>query len=308
MSLQKTRINIKGKDFEVNSVKVGNVEMVVTEGFLRHVWVNDEWFTEVDDPEKIIGTLKKISPRPDYFTFIQRVPDGEPRFPYYRETESWAVLPVSSFDHWWKNQIKSEARNRARQAGKRGVVMKRPDFDDAFVEGMVDIFNETPVRQGKPFWHYGKDFETVKNQFSRYLFRESLIGAYYEDKLIGFIMLGNAGKFAVTGQIISKIKHRDKCPNNALIAEAIRVCEEKGIPYLCYTYWDERSLGGFKKKNGFERFDVPRYYVPLTVKGKVALSLNLHRGFKGMLPERLKNRLKDLRNRYYNKKSKGKDN
>ena len=25
---------------------------------------------------------------------------------------------------------------------------------------------ETPVRRGKPFWHYGKNFETVKSEIS----------------------------------------------------------------------------------------------------------------------------------------------
>ena len=39
---------------------------------------------------------------------------------------------------------------------------------------MTAIFNEAAIRQGRPFWHYGKDFETVKRQFSRYLAREHM--------------------------------------------------------------------------------------------------------------------------------------
>jgi hypothetical protein len=42
-----------------------------------------------------------------------------------------------------------------------------------------------------------------------------LLGAYYRDELIGFAMLGNAGRYGVLEQIISKIMHRDKAPNNA---------------------------------------------------------------------------------------------
>jgi len=30
---------------------------------------------------------------------------------------------------------------------------------------MTAIFNESPTRQGRKFWHYGKDFATVKKQF-----------------------------------------------------------------------------------------------------------------------------------------------
>lgn len=301
MSTHKITIDTKGKHVEVDSVRLGEVEVVLEKGFLRKAWIYDEWYTDVDDPALIVETLKKVSPRPDLFTFVQRIPHGEPRFPYYREPEGWAVLPVTSFDHWWKDQITAKTRNAARQAEKKDVILKRPEFDDAFVKGMVEIFNETPVRQGRPFWHYGKDFETIKRDFSKYLFRESLIGAYYKDELIGFIMLGYAGDFAVIGQIISKLGHRDKSTNNALMAEAVRVCEEKSIPFLLYAGWDERSLGKFKKNNGFERFDVPRYYVPLSMKGRLALSLKLHHGIRDVIPENLQDRLRDLRNRFYSK-------
>ena len=160
---------------------------------------------------------------------------------------------------------------------------------------MTDIFNETPIRQGKPFWHYGKDFETVKREFSRFLFREDLIGAYYNGELIGFIMLADAGKFAVLGQIISKIEHRDKAPNNALLAKAIEICERKNIPYLVYAKWDDGTLGAFKRHNGFQKINLPRYYVPLGPMGKVAIKLRLHHGIKGVIPTRVQERLKGYR-------------
>src|SRR5262249_37200537 len=147
------------------------------------------------------------------------------------------ALPITSFDHWWNKQIKSRTRNLIRKTEKSGVEVREAIFDDEFARGMTDIFNETPVRQGRRFWHYGKDFETVKRQFSRYLFREHLIGAYYRGELIGFVMLANAGRYALTGQIISKIQHRDKSTNNALIAKAVEVCEQKQLPYLVYLYW-----------------------------------------------------------------------
>ncbi len=85
---------------------------------------------------------------------------------------------------------------------------------------MTDIFNETPVRQGRRYWHYGKDFETVKRQFSTYIHRETMIGAYYQGEMIGAMMLCNAGNYGITGQIISKVKHRDKVTNNVLIGKA----------------------------------------------------------------------------------------
>ena len=50
--------------------------------------------------------------------------------------------------------------------------------------------------------------------------------------------------------------------------------------------WGRRGLNDFKTASAFERFDVPRYFVPLTLKGNFALKLKLHYGLKERLPER----------------------
>jgi hypothetical protein len=42
----------------------------------------------------------------------------------------------------------------------------------------------------------------------------------------------------------------------------------------------------FKRRNGFVQMDYPRYFVPLTLRGKVAVALKLHRGLLGLLPAR----------------------
>ena len=97
---------------------------------------------------------------------------------------------------------------------------------------MTAIFNETPIRQERRFLHYGKSFETVKRDFARFLFREELVGAYAGDELIGFVFMGDAGRYASLGQIISAVRHRDKSPTNALVAKAIEICAERGIPHL----------------------------------------------------------------------------
>jgi hypothetical protein len=150
--------------------------------------------------------------------------------------------------------------------------------------------------------HYGKDFETIKRQFSRFLFREEILGAYLGGELVGFIMLAYAGKYAVLGQIISKIAHRDVAPTNALLAKAVERCAEKGMPYLAYAHWLDDTLGDFKRNNGFQKFDLPRYFVPLTGKGKLALKLGLHRGWKEAVPKQIRSPLKKMRTHWYDLK------
>jgi len=295
--VKETEVNGKTVSFEC--AKINGQTYCVTRGLLRVMSVEDDWYEDVNDPASVIAGLNESDTRADIFTFWQRLPDVEPKYHYHTEWQSLAVLPIKSFDFWWNKQIKDKTRNMVRKAKKAGIEVREASYDDAFVQGMTDIFNETPVRQGRQFWHYGKDFETVKRQFSRFLFREELIGAYYGGELVGFAMLANAVKYGVLGQIISKIKHRDKAINNALIAKVIEKCETKQLPYLVYAYWNENSLSDFKRHCGFECIKLPRYFVPLTFRGTLALKLGIHCDWKEAIPRQIKDPLKKLRSRLF---------
>lgn len=295
---------IKGQPAGIRCVDIRGQTFTLRGGLVSSVSLEDEWFEDIGDPGATIAGLKaSLRDPPDLFTFWQRMPDVKAREGLHTEWEDIAVLPIVSYDHWWNKQIKSRVRSQIRKAEKEGLVVKEVPYDDDFVKGMTTIFNESPVRQGRPFWHHGKSAETVKAQFSRYIQRERMIGAYFEGEMIGFIMLANAGRFGITGQIISSIKHRDKSPNNALIAKAVEVCAAQQLGWLIYLYWSEDSLAEFKRRCGFERVSVPRYYVPLTWKGRLALNLGAHRGWKAMLPSGLKGALKRLRARWYGRQA-----
>ncbi len=277
-----------------------NGQRVLVEGkALRIASLEQEWYEDIEDPKTLINELSKTEVKPDILTFWQRLPDTEPKYSYRMELDPIAALPIKSYSFWWDKQIVCETRNMVRKSQKKDVTVRMVSFDDEIVRGMTSIFNETPIRQGRRFLHYGKDFETVKREFSRFLFREEIFGAYVGNELVGFTMLADAGRYAYLGQIISKIARRDLAPNNALLARAVERCAEKGIPYLTYALWLEDGLGGFKRSNGFERFDLPRYFVPLTRKGKLALKLGFHRGWKGAVPKHLRQPLKNLRKRCY---------
>ena len=108
-------------------------------------------------------------------------------------------------------------------------------------------------------------------------------------------MLGNAGRFGLLGQFISKLRYRDKAVNNALVAHTVATCAKRSLPYLVYGYWGASSLGDFKQNSAFAEMRLPRYFVPLTNKGRMALKLGLHRGWRATLPEVLKRPLKKAR-------------
>ena len=103
----------------------------------------------LDNPEPILVGLRKSDTRVDLFTFMQKLPDSTPKYTYPMEMDNLAALPVSTFDNWWNEQIGFKARNKAKQAAKKGVVVREVAFDDALARGIWEIYNESPVRQGQ---------------------------------------------------------------------------------------------------------------------------------------------------------------
>ena len=302
-------ISIKGKQVKVKALRAENKDIIVSGKFLKTARVKEEWDADVLSPDVLVGELKACRSKADIFTFWQRLPDVTPKFHgHYFEWDNVAAIPVTSYEHWWNEQIRFRARNKFRKAEKSGVSLRVAILDDELVRGIMAIYNESPIRQGKPFWHYGKDLETVKRENATYLDKSDFIGAFYKGELIGFIKLVNHGRFAFIMQIVSMKQHHDKAPTNGLIAKAVEICAQKKIPYLVYAKYIYGKKGAdtlteFKRSSGFEKIEIPRYYIPLTLKGKIALTLRLHNGLVGLLPEKLVIRLIQIRNNWYEKKA-----
>jgi len=287
---------------------VCNKEVRITGRFLRIARLDADEYQFASDPESLIEGLRKSGKHIDLFTFLQGLPETKPKYDYPVEWDNLAVLPISTFENWWNNQIGFKARNKAKQAEKKGVVIREVPFDENLARGIWQIYNEAPVRQGRRFSHYGKDFETVYKEEATYLDSSTFIGAFYGEELIGFIKLtaDEARVQAGLMNIVSMIKHRDKSPTNALVAQAVRSCADRNISYMVYSNFtfgkkQHDTVSDFKERNAFQRIDVPRYYVPLTFFGKVAFQLGLHHRFVDHFPESLVGKLRELRNKWNNR-------
>lgn len=259
---------------------------------IRVASLESDGYDPVNDPDSLLADLNASRAGIDVFTFIETMPRTVPQFPFNMEWDNLAVLPVSSFDDWWNKQIDRKTRNMARKGDKKGLTVREVAFDDDFVKGIFEIYNECPVRQGKRFWHYGKPIETVRRENATFLARSILIGAFFEGSLVGFIkmVVDRNGQQARVMQILSKVIHRDKAPTNAMIAEAVRSCADRKIPYLVYSSFSygrkqRDSLAEFKSSNGFQRVEIPRYYIPLTIRGRIAMQLGLHHRLSERVPE-----------------------
>jgi hypothetical protein len=290
-------------------IEVEGREIRITGGRLRTAQLEGDFYQFVKDPEPTIAALRAMPNRPDLFTFLQSLADVTPKYKYHMEWDNMAVIRVTTFEEWWNKQILSVPRNRMKQAGKRGVVLREVPFSDDLVRGIKKIYDETPVRQGRRFPHYNEDFDSLYRAEGTFLDHAIFLGAYLGEELIGFIKLVADEDWNQAGMmnILSMISQRDKAPNNALVAEAVRACANHGISNLVYYRFAHGkrtgdSLSDFKTNCGFKRVDVPRYYVPLTAWGHAALKLGLHHRLRDRLPEPVGEKLRELQKKWHGRK------
>ena len=287
-----------------------DTEIKIAGRFLRVARLDAEKFQFLEEePDRVVEGLRGSGVRIDLFTFLQKLSDPKPDLAYPMEMDNFAAIPISTFENWWTKQIGFKARNKAKQAEKKGVVLREVPFSDGLIHGIWKIYNECPIRQGRRFSHYGKDLQRVHQDEATYLDKSVFIGAFLGDELIGFIKMvwDESRTQAGLMNIVSLIKERDKAPSNALVAHAVKACASRGISYLTYSNFSygkkqSDSLSDFKERNGFQRFEVARYFVPLTPLGNLALRFGLHHRLSERIPESLAEKLRELREAWYKRK------
>jgi hypothetical protein len=290
-------------------MKVCGREIKVQGKLIRIARLEAEKYEFLDNPVPLPEGLRKSGMRIDLFTFMQKITDTLPKYHYPMEWDNLAALQVSTYNSWWNQQIDCKTRNMVRRADKKGVATREVPFNDVLVRGIWEIYNEPTVRQGTPFPHYGKDIEWVRKHAATFLASSIFIGAFFDGKLIGFVKLTSDETRTQAGMmhIISMAQHRDKAPTNALIAQSVRSCADRGISFLVYSNFSygkkqRDSLSDFKKNNGFQKVDLPRYYIPLTRIGWAAFHMGLHHRFADHLPESMASKLREFRKAWNTRK------
>lgn len=272
--------------------------------FIKVARLKEEWFQNIDNPEYTIEELKRRRFPVDVFTFKQELSENIPKYNYYMEYDNSAAITITTYEDWFNKKVHPMVRRAIRKSEKKGVIVKSIEFNDELVQGITKIYNETQIRQGRKFWHYGKKFDTVKKENNTFVENSQFVGAYINEELVGFMKIVFSTNTAIPMQILSLISHRDKAIPNALISKAVQICSERKVHYFVYGKISRGingldTLSEFKQRNGFEKIEIPRYYVPMSVVGEYILKYKLHHGLKGLIPEEYLNKLKEYRNKYY---------
>ena len=184
-------ISIKGKWYKVSGLDVNGYTIIARGTWLRVAFLNaEEWLTtELDNPEVCLERLRKPSAhglRADIFTFAQKLPATLPKYSYPVEWESVAAVHVTSFKDWWE-KLPQEGRKNVRRSQKRGVVVKVKQLDEELVREIVEVNDDSPLRQRRPYAHYGKTCDEVRKDQSTFRDRCDFICAYLGTELIGFL-------------------------------------------------------------------------------------------------------------------------
>lgn len=291
MTLSMQTVSHRGQCHDLPSAVVCGRRLVVSGRLLRTARIHDEDWSEdpeIDDPAALVRQLHDSGLAADLLMFNGPL-DGPVAFANLAlDMDNAAVIRTSDFQRWWDG-LPQEARKSARRAAKRGVVVREAVFDHELVRGIQSIYDETPVRQGRRFWHYGKDLGTIERENGSYLGRAHFLGAYLGDELIGFMKWVRVKQDARIMQILCLNAHQDKRPIIALIARAVALCQEQGCRYLIYGRYrydagPDSSVTEFKRRLGFMQVDCPRYCIALTLKGRLALRWGLQGGLRKWAP------------------------
>ena len=256
--------------------------------FFKIAFYKAEWEKDNIPNDEFIEKLRERGI--DVFTFLERTWSSSivnPPSTWIKTKDNIGLLEIKDYESWWSD-VGKKTRNMVRRAEKSGIRVTVVEPSEKLAEGIWKIYNETPIRQRRSFPHYGEPLEEVKRKIFAPT-NSTFIGAYFQEELVGFIVILYGSDVANVSEILSMQKHWDKAVNNALLAKAVEVCASKGEQWLRYgRFGNHPSLDRFKENNGFVRFPLTRYYVSLTWKGRVAVRLGLHREFKDVLPQSLK--------------------
>jgi hypothetical protein len=290
---QSVEVRTKGRWVTIPGIGVDNDILIVSGKWMRIAKLRGEELREreIETPDRYLDALTNDKDKileADIFSFTQKLPNVRPKYSYPMEWESVAAISLESFKQWWEG-LPQESRKNVRRSQKRGVsiVVKRLDSD--LIKGIREVNDDAPVRQGAKNAYFGLNSEDTQKRYGEFNDRCDFICAYSGEEMIGFLHLVFRENVAAILNLTVKPSQLDKRPANALMAKAVEICESRKLSYISYglyNYGNKRgdSLREFKIRNGFKEILVPRYFVPLTLWGRLCVKAKLHRGLLGNLP------------------------
>jgi hypothetical protein len=158
----------------------------------------------------------------------------------------------------YRKMIGPKSRNMLKKAHKSGVVCRPFEWNERLDE-IFDIHRSATIRQGKrmsdAYLRYPQKVCTRPQED----FRIVHLGAFAEDRLVGYVELYIYGNFAMVNRILGHKAYLKYAIMNALIEQCVSFMIETDIAYLNYLTMQNRqnnTLSAFKYRVGFREYSL----------------------------------------------------
>lgn len=220
------------------------------------------------------------------------------------DVDNRSCLRVEDPDYWGKKVVAKDVRESLRRIRREGVEVREMPFNASSCEDISTLFNESPIRQGKRYWHYGKSAAQIQEELSPLASRSLYVGAYHRGRLVGFTQVVRLESIGVlrTVHVLGSLVSRKVRPVTAMIDWMVRYGWENGFQRIVYGKHDygnasNDSLTAFKSRHGFRSEPLRIDYHCLCPQGAWYLAAGLHRNLREMTPRHLALFLKKARSR-----------
>jgi len=124
----------------------GGRELVIERGLCRVAHLDADDYKFLDDPEATIAELRGTKARIDLFTFLQKLPDTTPKHAYPIEWDNMAVLPISTYENWRRNQDTTRPILKPFQEESWAIGLRQGD--DALLKQVNQFLKDYQARGG----------------------------------------------------------------------------------------------------------------------------------------------------------------
>jgi len=154
--------------------------------------------------------------------------------------------------------IGAKSRNMNKKALKNGITCNMFNWNEK-VEEVYQINISSLYRQGRQMDESYKEYPKKIHSLIKGNFKKIYIGAFKEDKLIGYIELYIYDNFAMTNRILGHKEFLKYGVMNIMIKKCIEYMIENNVDFLNYLTMQNRqnsSLSAFKYRVGFREYSL----------------------------------------------------
>jgi len=169
-----------------------------------------------------------------------------------------AVIKVPKTIDAYLKEIGAKSRNMNVKAQRNGIVSKIFDWNK-YLDDIYEINTSSIKRQGRAMDKAYMQYPKKVNNLIEDDFKIEFIGAFVEEKLVGYIELYIYGNFAMTNRILGHKDYLKFGVMNLMVKKCVEYGIENNIEYINYLTMQNRknnSLSAFKKRVGFREYSL----------------------------------------------------